>query len=68
MYAEYMDVERLTQLQGEYEETVKSLRFPMTVEELYQLKCRREAILGEARTLGDSLNLAGDQWFSRETK
>jgi hypothetical protein len=68
MYTDSMNLERLTQLQGEYEETVKSLRFPMTVEEHYQLKFRREAILGKARTLGDSLNLAGDQWFSRETK
>lgn len=62
-----MTIERLTQLQGEYDETVKSLRFPMSIEELQKLKGRRESILGEARTLGDSLNLAGDQWFSKNT-
>jgi hypothetical protein len=62
-----MTIERLTQLQGEYDETVKSLRFPMSVEELQKLKGRRESILGEARTLGDSLNLAGGQWFSKNT-
>jgi hypothetical protein len=59
-----MTVERLTQLQGEYEEIAKSLRFPMSFEELLQLKRRRETILDEARALGDGLNLVGYWWFN----
>jgi hypothetical protein len=62
-----MTIERLAQLLDEYEGTAKSLKFPLSMEELRQLKGRRETILGEARTLGDNLNLAGRQWFSRET-
>jgi hypothetical protein len=68
MYTHGVTVERLVQLQGEYDETLKRLRFPMSFEELHRLKGRRKAILDEARTLGDGLNLVGDQWFSREAK
>jgi hypothetical protein len=68
MYTHGVTAERLVQLQGEYEETVKRLRFPMSFEELHRLKGRRKAILDEARILGNTLNLVGDQWFSREAQ
>jgi hypothetical protein len=67
MYAFAMTIERLTQLQREYEDTLRDLRFPLSALELHQLQGRREDILGEARTLGDSLSLVDGQWFSKET-
>jgi len=57
-------VERLEALRREYNETIMKLAHPLSLADLQQLRERRQAILGEARVLAESLKLTGPQWFS----
>jgi hypothetical protein len=59
-----MSLERLKSLELDYEETVRRIKFPLSLQDRQQLKDRRKTILAEARTLAGSLGVVGDQWFT----
>jgi hypothetical protein len=57
-------MERLKNLQHEFEDTTRFIAFPLDFAEFYRLKERREIILREAQALALQLNISGPQWFS----
>jgi hypothetical protein len=57
-------MERLNNLQREFEENAKQLDNPLDFADLEQLKERRKAILREALLLAEELEISGPQWFS----
>jgi hypothetical protein len=57
-------MERLNNLQREYEENAKQLTNPIDLADLQHLKERREIILREARMLAQELEISEPQWFS----
>jgi hypothetical protein len=57
-------MDRLANLQKEYEETMKNLIWPLNLEDHWQLNDRRKAILIEAQELVEALNLPGPHWFN----
>ena len=59
-------MERLLQLRREYEENKKYLTFPLSLQERQLLTQRHNEILAEARTIAESLNMAGEHWFHAE--
>lgn len=57
-------MERLNDLQRQYEEIKKNLIWPFSIEEFVQLRDRRKAICLEARTVAEKLHLPGLFWFN----
>jgi hypothetical protein len=59
-------MERLNNLQREFEENTNQLANPLNFADLEQLRERRKAILREALSLAEELEISGPQWFSIE--
>lgn len=57
-------VERLDQLQREYDEIKNNLATPFSYEEYQQFRDRRKAILEEARKLIGSLGISEPRWLA----
>ena len=57
-------MEEFAQLQREYVETKKCLAFPLSFDDLGQLKERSRIIRAKAKALAERLNILEPGWFS----
>ena len=56
----------LTRLQRKYVETKKCLAFPLSFDDLNQLRERSTMIRAEAKALAKKLNIPEPSWFTLE--